>query len=221
MECGTDLLVDPQAPIFKYFSLTSVRYEEGDALGKFLSLVTLSPIYIVVMYASLVVFNRDLQVLTMSVGQLLNLGLNQILKKIINQPRPPGADKEDSGMPSDHSQFLFFFAAYFSFCMTNRLSGSAVGQSFFAFAVHLLALGTAYSRVYLGYHTVSQVVVGGGIGSVVGILWSIAVKKVFSGFISRIPAGPLGQLLLLKDYTAIQDVPLYEYKKFCESAKTF
>ncbi len=70
------------------FSLTFVRYEEGDLLGKILALFTLSPVFIMVMYATILVVRRDIQTALITMGQLINVGLNLVLKKIINDPRP-------------------------------------------------------------------------------------------------------------------------------------
>lgn len=70
------------------FSLTYVRYEENDLLGKMLALVTLSPVFIMVMYATILVIRRDIQTAFITFGQLMNVGMNLILKKIINDPRP-------------------------------------------------------------------------------------------------------------------------------------
>jgi len=39
------------------------------------------------------------------------------------------------------------------------------------FASLYLAIGCAYSRIYLGYHTVNQVFVGSSLGIVLGVLW--------------------------------------------------
>lgn len=92
-----------------------------------------------VMFATLVVFQRDLDSIAMLVGQVRRLArpyvrgqhedsltrtlarfcsqlanevLNQILKRTIRQSRPHGARMSGSGMPSAHSQFIAFFAAY-------------------------------------------------------------------------------------------------------------
>jgi dolichyldiphosphatase len=70
------------------FSLTYVRYEEDDLIGKILSLFTLSPVFIMVMYATILVIRRDIQTVFITFGQLINVGANLILKKIINDPRP-------------------------------------------------------------------------------------------------------------------------------------
>jgi membrane-associated phospholipid phosphatase len=68
--------------------------------------------------------------------QLLNEVANQILKRSIQQSRPEGARMSGSGMPSAHSQFIFFFAAYvvaytWKRCVTQK-------QSCLAICVHRL-----------------------------------------------------------------------------------
>lgn len=70
------------------FSLTYVRYEEENILSKILALFTLSPIFIIVMYSTIILIRRDIQTTLILIGQLLNVIFNLILKKIINQPRP-------------------------------------------------------------------------------------------------------------------------------------
>ena len=70
------------------FSLTSVKYVEGDALGFLLALFTLSPIFIVVMYATIILTRRDIQTVFTFIGQLISVVINLILKKVIAAPRP-------------------------------------------------------------------------------------------------------------------------------------
>jgi dolichyldiphosphatase len=70
------------------FSLTFVRYEENDLIGKLLALVTLSPVFIMVMYATILMIRRDIQTALITLGQLINVVVNLILKKLINEPRP-------------------------------------------------------------------------------------------------------------------------------------
>ncbi|CAK4745434.1 unnamed protein product [Aphanomyces euteiches] len=113
-------------------------YDAADPLGQLLALVTLSPVYsmhscallsceyicrfIMVMYATLILFQRDLHIIFMVLGQLVNEVFNQILKRTIDQKRPDGADMEDAGMPSAHSQFMAFFATYVVLYTSNRMS---------------------------------------------------------------------------------------------------
>ena len=92
------------------FSLTYVTYEDGDHLGELCALLSLAPPFIVVAYATLLVARRDAHLAYILCGQLINGALNAILKATINQPRPGGCDHPGPGMPSDHSQFMAFWA---------------------------------------------------------------------------------------------------------------
>ena len=87
------------------FSLTHVVYTKGDLIGKLLALgivdancsnftltictpVTLSPIFIIISYCSILMIRRDIQTVFLFLVQLLNVALNLTLKKIIKDPRP-------------------------------------------------------------------------------------------------------------------------------------
>jgi hypothetical protein len=89
------------------FELTYVVYRKGDTLGWFLALVTLAPIFISVMYFTLCVTRRDLETILAFVGQIFGVFIVICIKKIINQPRPKGAQLTDSGMPSNHVSISF------------------------------------------------------------------------------------------------------------------
>ena len=54
----------------KAFSLTYVTYEEGDILGFLAAGVTLAPIFLMVMYATLILFRREFHTMAMLVGQV-------------------------------------------------------------------------------------------------------------------------------------------------------
>ncbi|RHY40707.1 hypothetical protein DYB38_005377 [Aphanomyces astaci] len=94
---------DSSSQLKKPFSLTWVMYDVDDPLGQLLALVTLSPVFIMVMYATLLVFQRDLHIAFLLLGQV-------------------GADMEDAGMPSAHCQFMAFFATYVVLYTSNRMS---------------------------------------------------------------------------------------------------
>ncbi|OQR88851.1 hypothetical protein THRCLA_10061, partial [Thraustotheca clavata] len=119
-----DTLVSEVVPLNnkKMFTLTSVMYEADDPFGSLAALVTLSPVFIMVMYATLIVFQRDLHIIFMLIGQMTNEIVNQILKRTIDQKRPDGAEMEDAGMPSAHAQFMAFFATYVVLYTSNRMS---------------------------------------------------------------------------------------------------
>ena len=105
---------------------------------------------------------------------VLNLALKCASKKLlyantVNLPllgrgmRPVGQEKEspmEFGMPSGHAHFAFFCLGYY-LCSTGDFGfGSA--------ALLIAATLVAASRVWQGFHTVRQVVIGGVLGCISG-----------------------------------------------------
>jgi len=198
---------------FKPISLTLVFYEEGDIVSMLLAYLTLLPIFIVVSFVALLLFRRECQLALFFIGQLLNEISNLILKRIIREPRPPGAidlGKKSFGMPSDHSQFMLFFATYIVLMiMSKRIDvkdlrwkvGLSVG-------LYSIAITVAYSRVYLGLHTWAQIVVGSVIGLISGWFWYCFVQKWYRSTIHQQVISPLidsalGRYLCIKDNSLI------------------
>jgi hypothetical protein len=61
-------------PVYKYLGLTVVRYTDGDHLGQLLSLITLSPVFLAVAYATLLLGRGgELQIVILCVGQVSEL----------------------------------------------------------------------------------------------------------------------------------------------------
>jgi hypothetical protein len=59
-----------RGPMKKPFSLTYVTYDEGDTVGFLAAGITLAPIFIMVMYASLILFRREFHTIAMLLGQV-------------------------------------------------------------------------------------------------------------------------------------------------------
>jgi len=72
----------------KPFSLTYVTYEPQDTVGLLLCVFTLSPIFIMVFYATLIVSRRDILTIYITFGQLIGVAIVIILIKYISQARP-------------------------------------------------------------------------------------------------------------------------------------
>ena len=228
----------------KSFSLTHITYpsEDDTIVGPTLALLSLLPPFAIVALTSSTLFYKDVTAGYLLVGSLLCALSTSILKNLIQQPRPLRYDddcyylgvgvgdiirsseeeKEEYGMPSNHSSFAFFGATFIILYIwrgcgskvwllssyhqsQNTMSGTtAAGRkkckndkdttnnnktrtSFFVkllvrFWYHLhttitiltsslLAIGCAYSRIYLGYHTSNQVYVGSILGTILGLLW--------------------------------------------------
>lgn len=104
----------------KHFSITFVEYEEGNLVSFLLAVISLSPIFAVIGHASSLLVKRDLFSICLFIGALGCALLNEVLKHILQQPRPTGSRKDGHGMPSNHSQLSFFFAVSVALVLNYR-----------------------------------------------------------------------------------------------------
>lgn len=72
----------------------------------------------------------------------------------------------------------------------------------------------AFSRVYMSYHTASQVIWGSAIGSGAAFFWFFVVTRVLRPYTFRwMTQTYLFRLFLVKDSSHICDLVLFEYKQ--------
>ncbi|KAI8973867.1 hypothetical protein BDB01DRAFT_729447 [Pilobolus umbonatus] len=109
-------------------SLTHVQFNPYDKLAYLLAYITLTPIALLIFYGSVIVSRREMASIIMLCGQLLNEGLNSILKGAFEQKRPHAHLGDGYGMPSSHSQFICVYLGYHT--ANQVLVGSLVGMSF-------------------------------------------------------------------------------------------
>ncbi|KAL4115218.1 hypothetical protein PRIC2_013384 [Phytophthora ramorum] len=199
------------------FELTWVVYDPTDPLGAVLALFTLSPIFLVITYLTIVASQRDLDSISMLVGQLVSVVFNKVLKKFINQPRPEGAYMTGPGMPSAHSQFMGFFAAYVVVYTWKRMnSRRRLEQWFTIFSVITMAVLTCYSRIHLNYHSTDQVVVGAVFGVLTGVVWYMLVSSVSPWLFPRVAESSLAKFFYIRDISHISDLTVYQHE-ICRS----
>jgi len=128
-------------------------------------------------YASLAVVTREALVLEMWAGQFACEGANWLLKHIIKEERPIGHVGDGYGFPSSHSQYMGYFATFLICHLYFRHRFEPCGVLFldrlFRLAVYSLLLlwagAVCYSRYFLTYHTVPQIVWGASIGVLLGL----------------------------------------------------
>ena len=149
--------------------------------------------------------------------------ISSILKDLIAQPRPFERDgMEDYGMPSSHTLFAFYFGSItilqIYFIPNNKLNGFYKCVYILAASVSTSSVG--FARFYLKYHTVSQVLVGAGIGILIAILWfTLSQSKMIRKFFQVFCNSKLGCFLLLRNYDQMQYAALDEYMLINKSTK--
>ncbi|PIA52740.1 hypothetical protein AQUCO_01000540v1 [Aquilegia coerulea] len=122
------------------------------------------------LFGALILWKRDAEALWVSMGCVMNSGLSIILKKILNQERPVSTLRSDPGMPSSHAQSIFFGVFFVILSMVKHLGLNEItligGVLIFAAGSYL-----SWLRVSQKLHTISQVLVGGIVGSIFSVLW--------------------------------------------------
>ena len=119
--------------------------------------------------------------------------------------------------PSSHSQFMFFVTVYLLLFVIFRLNhhGSSKLNRFIWVVISAACLGlasiVAYGRVYLGYHSFSQVYWGSGIGAAFAIFWFLTTQFVFTPWFPWLCSTRLFELFLIRDYTDIPNVIWFDY----------
>ncbi|ESW16536.1 hypothetical protein PHAVU_007G164600 [Phaseolus vulgaris] len=204
-------------PPLKAVTLTHVRYQKGDRVGHFLAWISLVPVFISLGgFVSHFLFRRELQGMFFALGLILSQFINEVIKTSVQQARPATCALlemcDSHGWPSSHCQYMFFFATYLTLLSLKGLTFWHVRDNPF---LHLLtwslALLTMYSRVYLGYHTVAQVLAGTALGVFLGAVWFRIVNSVLYPYFPLIEESAFGRLLYVKDTSHISNVLKFEY----------
>lgn len=190
------------------FDDTYILYDPNDKLSFICCYFSLLPVGILVFYFSWFIITREIEAIILAGGHVLNDIINNIVKNIVKEDRPVdfGTFQKDSvrsgyGMPSAHSQFMGFFGMYVGLRVWFQWGGlSKVHKILASILILVAAIGVIFSRVYLGYHTLKQVVVGASIGALFGSCHFIASTLVrYLGIIDWLLSWKLFQWFLIKD----------------------
>uniref|UniRef100_A0A5B6ZK34 Phosphatidic acid phosphatase type 2/haloperoxidase domain-containing protein n=1 Tax=Davidia involucrata TaxID=16924 RepID=A0A5B6ZK34_DAVIN len=204
-------------PPLKAVTLTHVRYQKGDQYGHFLAWISLVPVFISLGgFVSHFMFRRELQGMFFALGIIISQFVNELIKTSVQQARPETCALlemcDSHGWPSSHSQYMFFFATYFTLLTYNRIGTLIRKQMWVAgLLVWPLALLTMHSRVYLGYHTVAQVFAGAALGLVLGAVWFWVVNSLLINYFPVIEDSAFGRTFYVKDTSHIRNVLKFEY----------
>lgn len=192
----------------------------GSLFGFVLAWCSLTPIFICISFATLILFRRDLHTISYFLGLLFSEAFNYVMKHLIKEPRPL-MDGHDSlfteyGMPSSHAQFMSFFSIYLLLFLFIRVQSSLsvfdnLWKYIAVFISFTISVIVFYGRVYLLYHTTNQVLWGAVCGFVLAILWFIIVQFTLTPLFPIIAAWPVSEYLMVRDSTLIPNVLWFEY----------
>ncbi|KAM9879254.1 hypothetical protein BJF96_g1469 [Verticillium dahliae] len=176
--------------------------DPSDPLSLVCAWLALLPQALCVVYATLAFASREAEVALMFAGQLACEAVNFALKRLIKEDRPRRIHGKGYGMPSSHAQFVAFWALYLVLFLFVRHRGpparqtaadgasssssgnrsspyrsralSRAERAVAALVAVATAAAVAWSRVYLGYHTTKQVLVGLTAGAACAVAWFAA-----------------------------------------------
>jgi membrane-associated phospholipid phosphatase len=153
-----------------------VPFDPSDySRGSFAALFAFLPYFSGVFLIGYALASRSRHLAFVIAGLLVNEAANKVLKNAFKQPRPPGAALSNYGMPSSHSQFVAYLAACF-FVLLKKTVVQRIVHPLFLLLVAVVAI-MMWSRVYLGFHTWTQTVVGAGTGAAVAVSWIFIVHR--------------------------------------------
>ncbi|KFM62755.1 Dolichyldiphosphatase 1, partial [Stegodyphus mimosarum] len=166
-------------------------------------------------------FSVEVAKITFLCGTALNEAINWILKHLIKELRPCRGREilySEYGMPSNHAQFMWFFATYMAFFLLIRLhhgNSTYPLENAWKYIVTVFIICVAaivsYSRIYLQYHTWTQVLCGACLGIFLACIWFAITQFTLTPLFPIIAAWPISEFLMLRDTTLIPNVMWFEY----------
>lgn len=199
--------------------LAHVMYDPTSPASTLMAYVTFCPQVIVIAMSTLVAFRRDLETAFFLAGLVANTVLCVFLKRLAKQPRPETAHTTGYGMPSNHSQFMAFFAVFAALLLARRVRlGARAWNSATAAAAAALALLVAYSRLHLGAHTPAQVAAGLAVGAAFGGAWYAAGDALVRPRYAAAMRSRLGRALCVRDLTRVDNVLRFDHERTAEEA---
>ncbi|KAF4452004.1 hypothetical protein F53441_5077 [Fusarium austroafricanum] len=215
--------MDDDSTALASLSVTHVYYDPNDYVSLACAYLALLPQALCVAYATLILSNREVEVALMFLGQLACEALNFALKRLIKEERPRRIHGKGYGMPSSHAQFVAFWSVSLALFLLVRHKPPHVYQGRADSNLHrpwsvperaavsvagaAIAVATAWSRVYLNYHTPKQVVVGSVAGVVSAIGWFVIVAVVRkTGWLSWALETSLARAFRVRDLVVEEDM---------------
>ena len=149
---------------------------------------TALPLYVLITSLLEGIIFQDNRGLIFFVAICFNCAINLSLKYLLwesnqNAIRPSGSSVEKCGdkygNPSGHSQFAWFFATFWILYIAySNTFNNNTSNVLSYISLLLIAIIVSSSRIYLRCHNITQVILGGSIGVMVGIVAFYATKNM-------------------------------------------
>ena len=198
-------------------NLVDVRYDPEDGLiGQWMAWSSMIPIFLVAGFVAILAVKRELQFIAFFATLLGSEVLNLVMKHSIKQPRPLGSYMTGYGMPSSHSQFMAFTVTYALLHLWRCGFGASRairGCISLALAASLFSVGS--SRIYLGVHSIQQVLAGVAVGAVLAFVSDVFVQKGLAPHVfPALESHRIGRSLQLRDSSMIPNVAHVEHQAY-------
>ncbi|KAG5999122.1 hypothetical protein E4U54_002052 [Claviceps lovelessii] len=217
-------MIDETAPLAS-LSVTHVYYDPDDPISLLCAYLALLPQVLCVVYATLILSTREVEILFMFAGQLACEALNFLLKRLIKEERPRRIHGKGYGMPSSHAQFVAFWSVSLALFLLLRHKPPASARQqqqqeqaqarpwsllermAISLMAAVVAAATAWSRIYLNYHTPRQVLVGSAMGVIIALVWYAFTSTVrHTGLMTRGLDLSIARALRLRDLVVSEDM---------------
>ncbi len=154
------------------FEFTYGEYPADDhMIGVIMVIISFLPHIVAIYTISVMVYSRCVHHLVFLFGLITSHEIAKLLKRIVKQPRPDGAFLTSYGMPSDHAMFMVFISVYVMLLVFSRDNVKKSSQVLTCLFLCGMTSMVCISRVYLGVHSLEQIVVGVSLGLLWGIFW--------------------------------------------------
>eukprot|EP01128_Nolandella_sp_AFSM9_P010850 TRINITY_DN7568_c0_g1_i1.p1 TRINITY_DN7568_c0_g1~~TRINITY_DN7568_c0_g1_i1.p1 ORF type:complete len:223 (+),score=25.51 TRINITY_DN7568_c0_g1_i1:28-696(+) len=162
------------------FSLTYVVYEEGDSLSLVIAFCSLLPVLAMVCHASHLLLRRELNSVLFFLGSLASVATTSLVKHIVKAPRPEASilTARGYGFPSLHAQLAAFILTSLWLALLFQWQARRLICLLFLLLSACVSAAVGYSRVYLGAHTLLQVVCGHFLGMLLAAIWYVLTPPI-------------------------------------------
>ncbi|KAJ3045877.1 Dolichyldiphosphatase 1 [Rhizophlyctis rosea] len=194
-------------------NLTHVQFDPSDPWGMLMGYASLVPIALLVSYATLILFRRDVATMGMLGGQLTNEAVNYVLKKVVRQARPTSKNNQLSiAMVGERKGVLTIYPSFVNIDYLGRGYDPILKPH----PNHTEPPNPlANHSIHLTYHTTLQVLVGLGAGTIYAIFWFIVLDSYIFPLMEkmRILESPLAQFFYIRDTRHVPNVVRWEWEK--------